>query len=90
MLHDISLKVYPQMLVAGSTSERQAVKRRTDQSAEAHARLLELIAEGKARESEEFWRNYMQDTAAFLVRTGLAKLRVQLSADYASPKAAKR
>jgi DNA-binding FadR family transcriptional regulator len=90
MLHDISLKVYPQMLVAGSTSERQAVKRRTDQSAEAHARLLELIADGKARESEEFWRNYMQDTAAFLVRTGLGKLRVQLSADYASAKAAKR
>jgi GntR family transcriptional regulator, transcriptional repressor for pyruvate dehydrogenase complex len=90
MLHDISLKVYPQMLVAGSTSERQAVRRRTEQSAAAHSRLLELITDGKVRESEEFWRNYMQDTAGFLARTGLGKLRVQLSTDYSGAKAAKR
>jgi len=90
MLHDISLKVYPQMLVAGSSSERQAVKRRTEQSAAAHAQLMELIAEGKATESEQFWRNYMQDTAAFLSRTGLGKLRVQVSADYTSSKTPRR
>jgi len=90
MLHDISLKVYPQMLAAGTSSERQAVKRRTEQSAAAHAQLMELIADGKSQESEKFWRNYMQDTAAFLIRTGLAKLRVQVSADYANNQAPRR
>lgn len=90
MLHEISLKVYPQMLVAGSASERQAVKRRTEQSAAAHARLTELVSAGKARESEEFWRNYMQDTAAFLTRTGLGKLRVQLPSSYPSAKTTHR
>lgn len=90
MLHDISMKVYPQMLVAGSTSERQAVKRRTEQSAAAHSQLMELIADGKGSKAEEFWRNYMQDTAEFLTRTGLGKLRVQISADYANTKSGRR
>jgi DNA-binding FadR family transcriptional regulator len=84
MLHDISMKVYPQMVMAGSPSERQAVKRRTEQSAAAHAQLMELIVASKPVESEEFWRNYMRDTAAFLVRTGLGKLRVQLPSEYAN------
>jgi hypothetical protein len=84
------MKVYPQMLVAGSSSERQAVKRRTEQSAAAHAQLMELIAAGQASKSEEFWRDYMQDTAEFLTRTGLGKLRVQVTADYANRKGGRR
>jgi len=90
MLHDISLQVYPQMLVAGSPRERQAVTRRTEQSAAAHAQLMELIVDGKAREAENFWRHYMQDTAAFLAQTGLGKLRVQVSTDYAKPRNGRR
>jgi DNA-binding FadR family transcriptional regulator len=90
MLHDISLKVYPQMLAAGSAGERQAVKRRTEQSATAHAEFMELVASGNHTDAEKFWRNYMQDTAAFLTRTGLGKLRVQVSADYANPKNGRR
>lgn len=82
MLHDISMKVYPQLVMAGSPSEQQAVKRRTEQSAAAHAKLTELIAASKPAESEDFWRDYMHDTAAFLSRTGLGKLRVHLPSEY--------
>ena len=54
---------------------------RTEESSEAHGRLLELIAAGKVREAEGFWRDYMQDTAKWLARTGRGKLRIKLSAD---------
>jgi DNA-binding FadR family transcriptional regulator len=78
MLHDVSLQGYPQMLATGSNSERQLVKRRTEQSSAAHKQLLELIAQGKPKQAEDFWRKYMEDTAAFFARTGLGKLRVKL------------
>jgi hypothetical protein len=32
------------------------------------------------KEAEEFWRDYMEDTAKWLARTGRGKLRVKLSA----------
>lgn len=78
VLQDISLKVYPKMLVAGSSVQRAAVRRRTEQSAAAHKHLLQLITQHKPDETETFWREYMQDTAAFLSRTGLATLKVEL------------
>lgn len=82
VLQEMSVKVYPKMLVTGSASERQAARRRTEQSAAAHRKLLELITHNKSNEAEEFWREYMQDTDAFLARTGLAKLRVELQGAY--------
>lgn len=81
ILHDLAVKVYPKMLNAESARERQLVRRRTEESSSAHGRLLDLIARGKASEAEQFWRNYMQDTARWLARTGLGKLRVKLSTD---------
>ena len=79
MLHDISADLYLLMPSHGSRSEQQVVWRRTEKSVEAHAKLTELIAAGKDAEAERFWRNYMEDTAAFLSRTHLANLRVQIS-----------
>lgn len=78
VLQEISLKVYPRMLVAGSAGEQQAVRRRTEQSAAAHRDLLELITHSKSGDAEAFWREYMRDTDSFLTRTGLGKLQVQL------------
>ena len=80
ILHELAVKVYPKMLNADGARDRQLVQRRTEESSAAHGRLLDLIARGKAKEAEEFWRNYMQDTAKWLARTGLGKLRVKLSA----------
>lgn len=87
MLHDCAMKVYPQMLMTGSGAQSQAVKQRTEESVRGHAALLELIAHGKTFEAESFWRSYMQDTAAFLARTGLGGLRALATLDYkASPR----
>ena len=82
MLHDCAMKVYPQMLMTGSGAQSQAVKQRTEDSVKGHAALLELIAHGKMFEAESFWRSYMQDTAAFLARTGLGGLRALATLDY--------
>lgn len=82
VLQEMSVKVYPKMLVTGSAGERQIARRRTEQSAAAHRELLELITHNKSSEAEEFWREYMRDTDAFLARTGLAKLRVELQGAY--------
>lgn len=84
MLHDCAMKVYPQMLMTGSGAQSQAVKQRTEESVRGHAALLELIAHGKTFEAESFWRSYMQDTAAFLARTGLGGLRALATLDYRS------
>jgi DNA-binding FadR family transcriptional regulator len=78
ILHDLAVKVYPRMLNAEGSRERQLVQRRTDESSQAHGKLLDLIARGKAREAEAFWRAYMQDTAKWLARTSFGKLRVKL------------
>lgn len=82
MLHDCAMKVYPQMLMTGSGAQSQAVKQRTEESVRGHAALLELIAHGKMFEAESFWRSYMQDTAAFLARTGLGGLRALATLEY--------
>lgn len=82
VLQEMSVRVYPKMLVTGSANERQAARRRTEQSAAAHRELLELITQNKPDEAEAFWREYMQDTDTFLTRTGLAKLQVELQGTY--------
>ncbi|MGH8142515.1 MAG: FadR/GntR family transcriptional regulator [Steroidobacteraceae bacterium] len=82
MLHDCAMKVYPQMLMTGSSAQSQAVKQRTEESVKGHAALSELIAHGKMFEAESFWRSYMQDTAAFLARTNLGGLRALAALDY--------
>jgi len=81
ILHDLAVKLYPKMLNADSERQRELVQRRTEESSAAHGRLLSLIAAGKVKEAEEFWRDYMEDTAKWLARTGRGKLRVTLSAD---------
>ena len=78
VLQEISLKVYPQMLITGRVSVRQAVQRRTERSAKSHRELLEMIIRHKANEAELYWRAYMEDTDTFLADTGLGKLHVQL------------
>lgn len=85
MLHDCAMNVYPQMLMTGSSDQSRAVKQRTEESVKGHSALLELIAQGKMFEAESFWRSYMQDTAAFLARTGLAGLRAQAPLDLKLP-----
>ena len=66
------------MPLQGSRAEQQVVWRRTEKSVAAHAKLTELIAAGDGEEAERFWRDYMQDTAAFLNKTRLGALRVQV------------
>ena len=78
MLHEISTRVYPQLSRAGRAGDQKTIWRRSEKSAEAHAELVELIAIGKASQAEAFWREYMQNTAAFLRRTKLDKLQVQV------------
>jgi DNA-binding FadR family transcriptional regulator len=82
VLQEMSVRVYPKMLVTGSAGDRQIARRRTEESAAAHRKLVDLIIHSKSREAEEFWAAYMAETEAFLVRTGLAKLRVELRAEY--------
>ncbi len=78
MLHDISANIYPLMAMNGTRSEQLQVSRRTQKSTEAHAKLTKLIAAGKAAEAERFWRDYMIDTAAFMAKSKLDTIRVQV------------
>jgi DNA-binding FadR family transcriptional regulator len=66
------------MTMNGSRSEQLLVSRRTQKSTEAHGKLTKLIAAGKAAEAERFWRDYMIDTAAFMAKTKLDTLKVQV------------
>jgi DNA-binding FadR family transcriptional regulator len=77
MLNDIAVNVYPQIPTATrNAKERNQIWRRSEKSTEAHARLVKLIAAGKAEAAEKFWRAYMLDTADFIQKSGLASLRV--------------
>jgi DNA-binding FadR family transcriptional regulator len=77
MLNDIAIHVYPQIPLASSNAkDRKNIWRRSEKSTEAHAHLVTLIAAGKADAAERFWRSYMNDTADFLQKSGLASLRV--------------
>ncbi|HEY6641692.1 FadR/GntR family transcriptional regulator [Povalibacter sp.] len=70
--------IFPRISASGNSPERQAVRRRMEQSVVAHAKVLDLIARNKPADAEKFWRGYMQDTAVFLTKSGLGKLRVEL------------
>jgi DNA-binding FadR family transcriptional regulator len=79
MLHNISANIYPLMALIGAHGDQQLVYRRTQQSTEAHAKLVQLIAAGKAVEAERFWRDYMLDTAAFMTKNKLDAIRLNAS-----------
>lgn len=76
ILHDLALQLYPKMLNLDTERDRQIVRRRTAESSDAHGRLIELISQGKGKEAEAYWRRYMEDTAKWLARTGVGKIRV--------------
>lgn len=77
MLNDIAVNVYPQIPLASSNArDRKHIWRRSEESTEAHAKLVSLIAAGRAEAAEKFWRSYMLDTAEFMEKNGLASLRV--------------
>lgn len=76
MLNDISAAAYPRLLL--SRPNQKAIWERTEESIEAQAQFLKLITAGKAVQAETFWRKYMQDTADFLVKNGLANLPVDI------------
>lgn len=78
ILHDLALQLYPKMLTLDNERDRQIVRRRTGESSVAHGRLIDLISEGKAKEAETFWRRYMEDTAKWLARTGVGKIRISV------------
>jgi DNA-binding FadR family transcriptional regulator len=79
MLHEISANVYPQLPVASSRVSKKAIWRRSEQSTDAHESLVKLIKSKNASAAEEFWREYMQDTADWLRKSGLSELRVKVS-----------
>jgi len=79
MLQDISANIYPLMALNGTRGDQQLVYRRTQQSSEAHAKLIKLIAAGKAAEAERFWREYMVDTATFMAKNKLDAIRINVS-----------
>ncbi len=81
MLHAISVQVYPQLPQANSRMDHKTVWRRSEKSTDAHGALLELIKGRKPAEAETFWRDYMLNTAAWLRRSGLANLQVQVEAN---------
>jgi DNA-binding FadR family transcriptional regulator len=77
VLGNMPAKAYRQPLLAGSLNTRRAFQRRTEKSVEAHGQLADLIARGQSKKAEEFWRDYMQDTAEFLSKKGLASLPIR-------------
>lgn len=79
MLHEISEYVYPQLPVATGRVSKKATLRRSEESTDAHERLVELIKAKKADAAENFWRDYMIDTAKWLKKSGLSNLRVNIS-----------
>jgi DNA-binding FadR family transcriptional regulator len=76
MLHGIAAASYPRLLLG--VSNQKAVRTRTEESIAAHAQLLSLISSGKPAAAETFWREYMQETAEFFRKFGLANKPVEL------------
>ncbi len=79
MLHEISANVYPQLPLAAGRVTKKAIWRRSEESTDAHESLVELVKAKKAAAAEKFWREYMQDTADWLQKSGLSELRVKVS-----------
>jgi DNA-binding FadR family transcriptional regulator len=78
ILEGIPNNVYYRFLQAGDSPTHRSFQRRTAQSVEAHAKLVELIAAGKAARARTFWRAYQDATGRYLERAGLARMRVQM------------
>lgn len=78
ILEGFPAKAYAQLLESGTRAAINAFRERTARSVRAHAELVELIAAGEEAKAENFWRQYQLDTADYLERAGLAKLRVGL------------
>ena len=57
------------------------MRTRTEESIAAHAELLTLISAGKPVPAEAFWREYMQETAEFFRKHGLANKPVEMQSD---------
>ncbi|MEP7311569.1 MAG: GntR family transcriptional regulator [Pseudomonadota bacterium] len=79
MLHGIAAAAYPRLLLG--IANQKAVRTRTEESIAAHARLLILISAGKPGPAEEFWREYMAETAEFFRKFSLANRPVELLPD---------
>jgi DNA-binding FadR family transcriptional regulator len=78
MLHDISVGLYPQLVLASRRGQGETSAQRTEKSVESHARLVQLLRAGKAAEAERFWREYMRATADWLAVTKLSNLRIEV------------
>jgi DNA-binding FadR family transcriptional regulator len=78
MLGNIIPDAYAKLLLTGGQSTQKVLRRRTAKSSEAHAQLVEIILRGQPSEAEAFWRGYMEDTAAFLIKSKLANVRVDV------------
>jgi DNA-binding FadR family transcriptional regulator len=78
ILEGIPNNVYQDFLQGANPAMRRAFGRRTAQSVEAHAKLVQLIVAAKPAKARAFWRSYNEGTAAFLERSGLAELRVRM------------
>jgi DNA-binding FadR family transcriptional regulator len=79
MLGDMPAIAYRQPLLVGTAATRRAFQRYTVKSTEAHAQLVKLITTKQPAEAENYWRNYMEETGAFLASKGIASLRIQAS-----------
>lgn len=79
MLHEISANIYAQLPVASGRVSKKAFWRRSEQSTDAHESLVKLIKNKNAESAEQYWREYMQDTANWLRKSGLSSLRVKVS-----------
>jgi len=78
MLSEILPAAYTRLLHNGSDSLQKMLRRRTRKSSEAHAQLVEIILNGQAAEAERFWREYMEETAAFLQEARIANVKVEI------------
>ena len=74
IISELSVSSYPKLLL--SRPNQKAIWARTEESVAAHEQVLKLIAGGKSAQAETFWRKYMQETADFLNKHGLAGMRV--------------
>lgn len=75
----IPSRIYSRVLANSTGAARLAFERRTHESVEAHARVVSLILAGKDKRAETFWREYQAETAEFLRKNGLWKLKIPVS-----------
>jgi DNA-binding FadR family transcriptional regulator len=78
MLREILPAAYARLLQTGSDSLQKMLRRRTVKSSAAHAQLVQIILNGQAAEAEAFWRQYMEETAAFLQEARIANVKVEI------------